>query len=85
MAKPEPLSVSGSAIGVDVGISSFTILGVGEELENPRRLPEVWGEIERYCCERGANNSQAGRGVRPVREAITVVNSASSTGLGTCI
>jgi hypothetical protein len=32
MAKPEPLSVSGAAVVVDVGISSFTILSNGEEL-----------------------------------------------------
>jgi len=50
MAKPEPVSVGGSAIGVDVGIKSFTILSNGEELENPRHLSEAWGEIERYCC-----------------------------------
>jgi len=41
MAQPEPLPVSGSAVGVDVGISSFTILSNGEELENPRHLSAI--------------------------------------------
>ena len=41
MAQPEPLLVSGSAVGVDVGISSFTILSNGEELENPRHLSAI--------------------------------------------
>jgi hypothetical protein len=35
--------------------------------------------------ERSPNNSQAQLGGPPVRLAITVVNSVSSTGLGTCI
>jgi hypothetical protein len=35
--------------------------------------------------ERGPNNSQAQPGGPPVRVAITIVNSVSSTGLGTCI
>ena len=85
MAKPEQLPINGSAIGVDVGVIGFVNLSNGEELEIPRHLPGPLGENERYCCERGADNYQARPGVWPVREAMTVVNSASSTGLGTCI
>jgi hypothetical protein len=40
MAQPEPLPVSGSAVGVDVGISSFT-LSNGGKLENPRHLSAI--------------------------------------------
>src|SRR5215470_14917262 len=47
-------------------------------ITDARRLPLV----KTHC---GANDSQALPGVRPVSAAITVVNSASSTGLGTCI
>jgi transposase len=37
---PEPLPVSGHDIGVDVGVSSFAVLGNGKELENLRNLSE---------------------------------------------
>src|SRR5262249_53564542 len=45
--KPEPLPLTGEAVGIDVGITSFATLSNGEEIENPRHLKSALDNLQR--------------------------------------
>jgi putative transposase len=58
---PAPLPVTGSAVGVDLGVQNFVVTSDGGKIPNPRRL-ERWGRnLARYQrrlarCQKGSAN-----------------------------
>lgn len=61
VADPEPLPVTGTAVGVDMGLKSFAAISDGEVIDNPRHLERKARNLARYQrrmarCQKGSNN-----------------------------
>ena len=61
MAEPGQLPVTGTAVGVDLGITDFAVTSDGEKIPNPRSLAKRERHLARYQrhlarCQRGSAN-----------------------------
>ena len=76
---PEPLPVTGHAVGIDLGVKDFAALSDGSKIANPRHLERRARNLARYqrrlarCREGSANRAKAkakvARAHRKVRDA----------------
>jgi putative transposase len=81
MPDPDPLPATGTAVGVDLGISAFAVISDGERVANPRHLDRKARNLARYQrrmarCVKGSNNrakakAKVARAHRKVRAART--------------
>jgi putative transposase len=88
---PEPLPATGTAVGVDLGISDFAVTSDGERIANPGHLDRKARNLARYQrrmarCQRGSNNrikarAKVARAHRKVRAARTDFLHRTSTNL----
>ncbi|WP_406316977.1 transposase [Streptosporangium sp. NBC_01639] len=58
---PEQAPLTGSTVGVDLGVKDFAVLSIGEKIANPRPLERKAGNLARYQRrmarkQRGSNN-----------------------------
>jgi putative transposase len=78
-AVPEPLSPSGHAVGVDLGVKDFAVTSDGDRIANPRHLARRARNLARYQrrlarCRKGSANranaaAKVARAHRKVRHA----------------
>ena len=76
---PEPMQVTGHAVGVDLGVKDFAVTSDGKRIANPRHLERKARNLARYQrrmarCRKGSANrgkaaAKAARGHRKVRDA----------------
>jgi putative transposase len=88
---PKPLSGTGRAVGVDLGIKDFAVTSDGERIANPRHLERKARNLARYQrrlarCQPGSANRakaklKAARAHRKVRDARRDFLHRASTGL----
>jgi putative transposase len=91
MPAPEPLPVTGRAVGVDLGITDFAVTNDGQRIANPRHLERRAINLARYQrrmarCQPGSANrakarAKAARAHRKVRAARADFLHKASTGL----
>jgi putative transposase len=91
VAEPEALPGTGTALGVDLGITDFAVTSDGERIPNPRHLARKADNLARYQrrmarCQRGSNNrakagAKVARAHRKVRAARTDFLHRASTRL----
>ncbi|WP_432930089.1 RNA-guided endonuclease InsQ/TnpB family protein [Microbispora sp. CA-135349] len=63
---PEPLPATGDEAGIDLGVSDFVVLSIGEKIPNPRHLERKARNLARYQRrmarkQRGSNNRAKAR------------------------
>ena len=79
IADPDPLPTTGTAVGVDLGVTDFAVTSDGERITNPRHLERKAANLARYQRrmarkQRGSNNrakarQKVARAYRKVRAA----------------